>query len=86
MNGDWEMPSCSGKWEFGNAAPPGDQSPGYGERTPPESGSFAERGTPARNSRRSYSQNRACALTGFSRFPPDVARDFSPWRKQTRPL
>ena len=52
-----------------------------GRGSPPEGGFSAESGTPARNSRRSYSQNRACALTGFSRFPPDAAWGFSPRRK-----
>ena len=38
MNGDWEMPFSGAKYEFGNAFPPGDQSPGYVREPPPEGG------------------------------------------------
>ncbi len=42
---------------------PGIQSPGCVREAPPQGGSFAESGTPAENSRRSYNQNRVCAST-----------------------
>ncbi len=32
MNRDWEMPFRRAKWEFQDAAPPGDQIPGLLEK------------------------------------------------------